>query len=114
MAFPERDTGVAPVEVWAAAAAADRVLPHLVVEADLDENRHANNVSYVAWAWEALGRSAEECSRLDVDYLGEALLGDRVEISCWDASGELRQLLKVGEKMVAQVRWVRAASSGRG
>ncbi len=113
LAFPGKDTGVAPDAGWEASGAADRVSSHLVVEADLDENVHANNVSYVGWAWDALGGGAGDCRRLDVDYLGEALLGDSVEISSWVGHGETRQVLRVGEKVVTRVRWTWRSGSAR-
>ncbi|MBI4891305.1 MAG: hypothetical protein HY821_11825 [Acidobacteria bacterium] len=105
LAFPAKDTGVAPGEAWAACGPADRVSSHLVVEADLDENLHANNVSYVGWAWAALEGRAGACRRLDVDYLGEGLLGDVVEIGEWVGDGVIRQELRVGERVVCRARW---------
>ena len=79
------------VQVPHAVAFADGKLPALerwereqrfhVRYADIDLNLHVNNVSYLAWALEALPRAVWESARLaavEVQYLAEGLLGSAV------------------------------------
>jgi acyl-ACP thioesterase len=68
-----------------------------VVEADLDVNRHVNNVSYVAWAEEALGGGRNR--RLAIEYVGEAFLGDTVEVG--RGGNQLRVMS--GERLLARL-----------
>jgi acyl-ACP thioesterase len=52
---------------------------------DLDINQHVNNVSYIEWALENI-QSIEKNQRclteLEINFLGEALLGDEVIAGC--------------------------------
>lgn len=55
-----------------------------VVYSDLDFNRHVNSVQYMEWMLDLLPLEAiinNEISRLDVNYLREALYGDRLLLS---------------------------------
>ena len=48
---------------------------------DLDANRHANNVSYIEWALETIPpevRRQQKLAHLDVEFRGEALLGQEI------------------------------------
>jgi len=52
---------------------------------DLDINQHVNNVSYIEWLLEGIPGIAENdrfLSELEVNFLGEALYGDRVMARC--------------------------------
>jgi len=52
---------------------------------DLDINQHVNNVSYIEWLLECISGSFEKgrsLSELEVNFLGEALFGDRVMARC--------------------------------
>lgn len=64
-----------------------------VEEADLDEQRHVNNVVYVRWVqdiaiehWETLTSDADRATiawvlmRHEIDYLAPAVLGDEVRV----------------------------------
>ena len=53
--------------------------------ADLDVNQHVNNVSYIAWTLESIAPDILASHKLDwleVNFLGEAMFGDRVLCSC--------------------------------
>ncbi len=81
---------------------------HEVVQDEIDEYNHVNNVCYVQWfdttAWEhsaALGLPVARCVELDrgmavvrsvIGYLRPALLGDQVEVATWllPGNGRLR------------------------
>lgn len=58
-----------------------------VMLSDLDVNNHVNNARYVDWIVDSLG-SGESCAKsiraLQVNYLGQATLGDVVRISRGD------------------------------
>ncbi len=52
---------------------------------DLDINQHVNNVSYIEWLLECIPGGLENgrrLSELEVNFLGEALYGDRVMARC--------------------------------
>ena len=52
---------------------------------DLDINQHVNNVSYIEWLLECIPDMVENglcLSELEVNFLGEALHGDRVLARC--------------------------------
>ena len=52
---------------------------------DLDINQHVNNVSYIEWALESIpdiGENHRLLSELEINFLGEALLGDLVIARC--------------------------------
>ena len=60
---------------------------------DLDANEHANNVSYVEWALEALPLEMNRDRMLvqfDIEFLAEAFYGDQVisEVQLHDSSGQ--------------------------
>lgn len=87
--FPDRDTQIAPVAQSFPDRPPDSVSVHAVSALDLDENNHANNVSYVAWAFSSLTPASGEAWQLEelhVEYAGEAFLDDLVTISAWDES----------------------------
>lgn len=69
---------------------------HQVVPSEIDALNHVNNVVYVAWIqdianehWSLLkkGHSTDAyvwvVLRHEIDYLGQAVLGDTVEIKTW-------------------------------
>jgi acyl-ACP thioesterase len=87
--FPDRDSQIAPVAQAVPSRPPDSLSHYAVGASDIDENNHANNVSYVAWAWPALCAALEEAWQLEelhVEYAGEAFLDDLVIISAWDES----------------------------
>lgn len=52
---------------------------------DLDLNQHVNNVSYIEWIIESIPHEIKErtvLSRLEINFLGEAFLGDHVVVRC--------------------------------
>jgi len=52
---------------------------------DLDINQHANNVSYIEWALENIpdiGENHRCLTDLEINFLGEAFLGDQVIAGC--------------------------------
>lgn len=112
LAFPARDTAIAPPP---AAPEPDRPPDHLsfhtITASDLDENNHANNVAYLAWACAAAPASLAAAARvaeLHADYLGESFEGEAVRISAWeepDGDGQcrLRQRLECGERLLTRV-----------
>jgi acyl-CoA thioester hydrolase len=90
----------------------DHPAPHtielLVRAEDIDAYGHVNNAVYLGWcdrvAWShsaALGVPLEQCltlrrgmaaSRIEIDYLRAAVMGDRVQAATWivSADGRLR------------------------
>lgn len=56
---------------------------------DLDINQHVNNVSYVEWLLESIpgfGESLRRLSGLEINFVGEAFLGDQVSALCLPAA----------------------------
>lgn len=52
---------------------------------DLDINQHVNNVSYIEWLLESIpgfGEKNRRISELEINFLGEAFLGDQVLAEC--------------------------------
>jgi medium-chain acyl-[acyl-carrier-protein] hydrolase len=102
---------VAPAAPVAPMAMAEpvEVVPRL---ADLDLNRHVNNVAIVALLLEGAGEDllAGELERLDVEFRAEARAGERLLLRTGaEAGGLLHQLVRAGDgREVA-----RAASSWR-
>jgi medium-chain acyl-[acyl-carrier-protein] hydrolase len=72
-----------------------REQPIEVRQADLDVNRHANNVSFVVWLVEALPPAdlAHTLAELELEYRGEAIRGDRLLSQARLASEEPRTFL---------------------
>lgn len=110
--FPERDTGIAPPPAAREPAGPpSHIDNHTITAADLDENRHANNVAYVAWACAAAPPPLAATARVEelhAEYLGESFEGEQVRISTWEepAGGPRRRLtqrLECGERLVARV-----------
>jgi acyl-CoA thioester hydrolase len=77
-------------------AAAPYELTLRVVDGDLDERHHVNNVVYVKWVqdaaaahWRQLAPDAAYAEiawvalRHEIDYLSPALLGDEIIVSTW-------------------------------
>lgn len=79
--FPARDTRIRFEKMPEREAAPDHVIHRTVALEDLDINEHVNNTAYIGWA-EALARW-DRMRRLQADYLGEALLGERIAIETW-------------------------------
>lgn len=80
--LPERDRALAPdVPPLAGPAPAVHERSFSVRRADLDLNRHVNNVRYVEWALEAvpdLLLESHDCAFLDVQFRAESLYGDTI------------------------------------
>ncbi len=63
----------------------DSLQERRVVYSDLDFNRHVNSVKYLEWMLDMLPLESiinNGFSRLDMNYLREALYGDRLLLSC--------------------------------
>jgi medium-chain acyl-[acyl-carrier-protein] hydrolase len=59
--------------------------------ADLDMNRHANNVSVIGWALEAVPGEVlwgSSLAELEIEFRAEALYGDRITSQVQEAPGE--------------------------
>lgn len=69
---------------------------YIVKPQDIDSLQHVNNVVYLQWAndiaeqhWSELSNPTVDskyfwvCLRHEIDYLGEALLGDTLDIFTW-------------------------------
>lgn len=69
---------------------------YVVQPQDIDSLNHVNNVVYLQWAndiaeahWSELSNASIDskyfwvCLRHEIDYLGEALLGDAIDIFTW-------------------------------
>ncbi len=57
---------------------------------EIDINRHVNNAHYVAWVEDAVGgrlASGERLRAIEINYLNEARLGDRVRIGMAGGNG---------------------------
>jgi len=88
----------------------DHPAPHVielsVQTEDIDAYQHVNNAVYLSWcdrvAWShsaALGVPLEQCialrrgmaaSRIEIDYLRAAVMGDRVQAATWIVSADAR------------------------
>lgn len=56
-----------------------------VYPSDLDQNGHANNVCFAAWALDALPATPGSLSSLEIDFRAEARAGDRIVSAAVDA-----------------------------
>ncbi len=82
--------------------------------ADLDMNDHANNVSVISWALEALPGpvvSGASLSELEVEFRAEARRGDRIAVEVQREAGEApafrHRLVRVGDQReIARARSV--------
>lgn len=109
--FIARDTAIAPPPpAHEPTKPPDHVSFHTISTADLDENNHANNVAYLAWACAAVppALAAAQVEELHADYLGESFEGDVVRISAWEEPAEngcrrLNQRLECGERLLTRV-----------
>ncbi|MBI5280827.1 MAG: hypothetical protein HY858_04025 [Candidatus Solibacter usitatus] len=105
--FPARDTAIEPLSIPEPAEAALFTGCHKILAGDLDENNHANNVSYIQWACNALSAdflAAHTPAELHVEYLAEALLGDNVQIAaCPDGRGRLLHRLSTSGRTLARL-----------
>ncbi|MBI5083353.1 MAG: hypothetical protein HZB13_01995 [Acidobacteria bacterium] len=105
--FPARDTAIDPLSIPEPTETALFTGAHKVHIGDLDENNHANNVSYVSWAWNALSAefvAAHTPAELHIEYLAEALLGDTVQIAaCPDGPGRLLHRLSTSGRTLARL-----------
>lgn len=62
-----------------------------VRRADMDRNRHVNNVRYLDWALEGVPAAVQESSRpawLDMHFRAETVYGDTVEAQCLPAPAD--------------------------
>lgn len=77
----------------------------LVRHADVDVNRHVNNVHYIEWLFEPLPDelSDRDCARLDIAYRAEARFGDAVESVAWAADGGAKTVHELRRKADGQV-----------
>lgn len=104
--FPPRDTAIEFRPAPEAPSSSPRVTRRTVIPEDLDINRHANNSSYLAWA-EADAAVDAPCA-LQVDFRGEALLGDEIRIETWDVAGrEVIQRIQGRAGLCASLHWLR-------
>lgn len=76
-----------------------------VRRADVDFNRHVNNIHYVEWLFEALPDelAARELGRLDITYRAEALFGDTIVGRAWLAEGGARTVHSLLRKSDGQL-----------
>jgi acyl-CoA thioesterase FadM len=108
--FPARDTDIAPPAAQPDPSGPPHAISTLTVtEADLDENNHANNVAYIAWASAAAGPGLLE--ELHIDYLGETFLDEQVAIAAWatprpDGARHLVQRLESPPRLLTRVQSV--------
>ena len=66
-------------------------LSFAVRRADMDRNRHVNNVRYLDWALEGVPAEVQETSRptwLDMHFRAETVYGDTVEAHCLPAPAD--------------------------
>jgi medium-chain acyl-[acyl-carrier-protein] hydrolase len=104
--FPPKDTGIQFEAVPEPPPSSPRLTWRTVVPQDLDINMHANNSSYMAWA-EADAAVDAPCA-LQVDFRGEALLGDEIRIETWDLAGqEVIQRIQGRAGLCASLHWRR-------
>lgn len=106
--FPERATDVDFTAAPEVAGEAARSVVRTVLPEDLDENGHANNVSFIRWGEEAVGSEAEvRARRLQADYLGEAMPGDCLSIGTWRAiEGRTSvQTILCGTRPLCRLQW---------
>jgi acyl-ACP thioesterase len=121
--FPACDTAIAPPPATPEPdRPPDSVSSHPITASDLDENNHANNVAYLAWACAAAPPSLAAAARiaeLHADYRGESFQGEVARISAWqEPAGHgvywLRQRLECGQRLLTRVTTLwRAAQSGK-
>ena len=84
---------------------------------DLDTNEHANNVCYIEWALEAVPlelRRKGALTALDIQFVGEALLGQEVVSAVEMHDNECWHSLRAGNgRLVAVLRtkWLMPAAS---
>jgi acyl-ACP thioesterase len=92
---------------------------------EVDINRHVNNAHYVAWVEDAVGSrlsAGERLQAIEINYLSEARMGDRVLIGMTGGPGGADLLDMVREEdgarlALAKVEWApggRAAREGGG
>ncbi len=66
-------------------------IPFAVRRADMDRNRHVNNVRYLDWALEGVPGAVREAARpvwLDMHFRAETVYGDTVEAQCLPAPAD--------------------------
>ncbi len=105
--FPARETPVRFEPLPAPPAAPPRLHRRAVGAADLDINEHVNNVTYLEWA-EAAADGAG-ATRLQIDYVEEARLGEEIRVATWDLPGTRLQRIGTPERAFAWVQWRRQA-----
>ncbi len=105
--FPARRTRIEPAAIPEPPATPAEVDCRTVLEDDLDINEHVNNAAYIAWAetradWEHL-------RRLQADYTGEALLGERITVETWDVEqgSQVIQRIHRPRGLCVSVQWWR-------
>lgn len=103
--FPARRTNIEFAGIPEPPAAPARVQRRTVVLEDLDINEHVNNAAYIAWAEAAAGGASR--AQVQVDYLEEALLGERVALETWETEdgGGLIQRISGPRGLCVSVQW---------
>lgn len=79
--FPARETRIGLTAIPEPPSSPTEVRCRTVSAEDLDINEHVNNTAYIGWAETLAGW--EKMRRFQADYIGEALLGDRITIETW-------------------------------
>ncbi|MDF2157345.1 acyl-ACP thioesterase domain-containing protein [Algoriphagus sp. CAU 1675] len=65
---------------------------------DLDLYNHVNNTSYIRWIEDMLGELGLDINYLNINYLGECMLGDEVNLSLFEATNHFYFKGEVGGK----------------
>lgn len=103
--FPARQTRIELAEIPDPPAGAAEVRHRTVLAEDLDINEHVNNTAYVGWAEELAGWG--KMRRLQADYVGEALLGERIGIATWKLKQERRVIQRISgpQGLCVSLQW---------
>ena len=86
-------------------------------ETDIDINNHTNNISYIVWLLESLPAEYHETvslAELEINYLAETMLDDRIETGWVGGSGDevlhvIRRADDNREIVRARSHWVKRA-----
>ncbi len=105
--FPARETRIGLTAIPEAPPAPAEMHRRAVAAEDLDINEHVNNAAYIGWAETLAGW--DKMLRLQADYIGEALLGDRITIETWKLEQGRRVIQRIsGSKgLCVSVQWWR-------
>ena len=76
---------------------------HQVKQSDLDLLHHVNNVKYLEWILDTQTNiKATRPHQIDINFVGEARLNDKVEIYSEVSNGEQFYQIKSGEKEICR------------